>query len=65
MLDGTYKEFAPGTAPPTMEARSPEDQVADAFVFATGEYNWAMQPGLKNLTDHFEEWFSRPAAVLS
>ena len=27
-----------------------------------GEYNWGMQPGLKNLTDHYlEEWFWRPA----
>lgn len=39
---------------------------ADAFVFITGEYNWGMQPGLKNLTDHFlEEWFWRPAAIAS
>jgi NAD(P)H-dependent FMN reductase len=35
-------------------------------VFVTGEYNWGMQPGLKNLTDHFlEEWFWRPAAIAS
>ena len=33
-------------------------------MFVTGEYNWGMQPGLKNLTDHFlEEWFWRPAAI--
>jgi NAD(P)H-dependent FMN reductase len=32
----------------------------------TGEYNWGVQPGLKNLTDHFlEEWFWRPAAIAS
>ena len=32
----------------------------------TGEYNWGVQPGLKNLTDHFlEEWFWRPAAIVS
>lgn len=31
-----------------------------------GEYNWGLQPGLKNLTDHFlEEWFWRPAAIAS
>jgi NAD(P)H-dependent FMN reductase len=41
-------------------------RAADAFVFITGEYNWGMQPGLKNLTDHFlEEWFWRPAAIAS
>jgi NAD(P)H-dependent FMN reductase len=39
---------------------------ADGFVFVTGEYNWGVQPGLKNLTDHFlEEWFWRPAAIAS
>ena len=41
-------------------------RTADGFVFVTGEYNWGMQPGLKNLTDHFlEEWFWRPAAIAS
>ena len=35
-------------------------------MFVTGEYNWGMQPGLKNLTDHYlEEWFWRPAAIAS
>ena len=35
-------------------------------MFVIGEYNWGMQPGLKNLTDHFlEEWFWRPAAIAS
>ena len=39
---------------------------ANGFVFVTGEYNWGVQPGLKNLTDHFlEEWFWRPAAIAS
>jgi len=66
MLDRTYKEFEPGTAPPAMEALATKIKTADAFVFVTGEYNWGMQPGLKNLTDHFlEEWFWRPAAIVS
>jgi NAD(P)H-dependent FMN reductase len=35
-------------------------------VFVTGEYNWGVQPGLKNLTDHFlEEWAKRPVALAS
>ena len=35
-------------------------------MFVVGEYNWGVQPGLKNLTDHFlEEWFWRPAAIAS
>ena len=66
MLDRMYKEYAPGTAPPAMQALAEKIRAADAFVFVTGEYNWGFQPGLKNLTDHFlEEWFWRPAAIAS
>jgi NAD(P)H-dependent FMN reductase len=66
MLDRMYKEYAPGSAPEAMEALARKIRGADAFVFVTGEYNWGMQPGLKNLTDHFlEEWFWRPAALAS
>jgi NAD(P)H-dependent FMN reductase len=66
MLDRMYKEHAPGAAPPVMEDLAEKIRSADAFVFVTGEYNWGMQPGLKNLTDHFlEEWFWRPAAIAS
>jgi NAD(P)H-dependent FMN reductase len=66
MLDRMYKEFPPGSAPPAMEALAAKIKAADAFVFVTGEYNWGLQPGLKNLTDHFlEEWFWRPAAIAS
>ena len=49
-----------------METLAGKIRAADAFVFVTGEYNWGVQPGLKNLTDHFlEEWFWRPAAIAS
>jgi NAD(P)H-dependent FMN reductase len=66
ILDRMYKEYPPGTAPPAMEALAAKIRAADAFVFVTGEYNWGVQPGLKNLTDHFlEEWFWRPAAIVS
>lgn len=66
MLDRMYKEYAPGSAPPALETLAAKIRDADAFVFVTGEYNWGMQPGLKNLTDHFlEEWFWRPAAIAS
>jgi NAD(P)H-dependent FMN reductase len=66
MLDRMYKEYPPGAAPQAMEALVAKIRAADAFVFVTGEYNWGMQPGLKNLTDHFlEEWFWRPAAIAS
>ena len=66
MLDRMYKEHAKGCAPSAMEALARKIRAADAFVFVTGEYNWGMQPGLKNLTDHYlEEWFWRPAAIAS
>jgi NAD(P)H-dependent FMN reductase len=66
MLDRMYKEYAKGEAPVAMEALAAKIRGADAFIFVVGEYNWGMQPGLKNLTDHFlEEWFWRPAAIVS
>ena len=66
MLDRMYKEHAPGSAPPALEALAANIRAADAFVFVAGEYNWGVQPGLKNLTDHFlEEFFWRPAAIAS
>jgi NAD(P)H-dependent FMN reductase len=66
LLDRMFKEYAPGTAPPAMAELAAKIRAADAFIFVAGEYNWGMQPGLKNLTDHFlEEWFWRPAAIVS
>src|SRR5215469_10526433 len=66
MLDRMYKEYPPGSAPAALESLASKIRASDAFVFVTGEYNWGMQPGLKNLTDHFlEEWFWRPAAIAS
>src|SRR5271155_4714066 len=66
MLDRMYKEYPPGGAPEQLQRLAGEIRDADGFVFVTGEYNWGVQPGLKNLTDHFlEEWFWRPAAIAS
>jgi NAD(P)H-dependent FMN reductase len=66
MLDRMYKEHPKGAAPEPLEQLAAKIREADAFVFVTGEYNWGVQPGLKNLTDHFlEEWFWRPAAIAS
>lgn len=66
MLDRMYKEYPKGEAPAAMETLARKIVGADGFLFVTGEYNWGMQPGLKNLTDHFlEEWFWRPAAIAS
>jgi NAD(P)H-dependent FMN reductase len=66
MLDRMYKEYPKGQAPRALEELANKIRDADGFVFVTGEYNWGVQPGLKNLTDHLlEEWFWRPAAVAS
>jgi NAD(P)H-dependent FMN reductase len=66
ILDRMFKEYPKGTAPEALETLAAKIRAADAFVFVTGEYNWGVQPGLKNLTDHFlEEWFWRPAAIAS
>ena len=66
MLDRMYKEYRKGEAPAALEKLAGQVREADGFVFVTGEYNWGVQPGLKNLTDHFlEEWFWRPAAIAS
>src|SRR5258708_10853355 len=66
MLDRMYKEYPKGTAPAALEKLAGQIRDADGFVFITGEYNWGVQPGLKNLTDHFlQEWIWRPAAISS
>ncbi|MCK1621093.1 NAD(P)H-dependent oxidoreductase [Bradyrhizobium sp. 159] len=66
MLDRMYKEWPKGKAPAVLEELAHKIRNANGFVFVTGEYNWGVQPGLKNLTDHFlEEWFWRPAAIVS
>ena len=66
ILDRMYKEYPKGQAPEALETLAGKIKAADAFVFITGEYNWGVQPGLKNLTDHFlEEWYWRPCAIAS
>jgi NAD(P)H-dependent FMN reductase len=66
MLDRMYREYPKGGAPEALEKLAGQIRGADGFLFVTGEYNWGVQPGLKNLTDHFlEEWFWRPAAIVS
>jgi len=66
ILDRMCKEYPKGKAPESLEQLAHKIRNADGFVFITGEYNWGVQPGLKNLTDHFlEEWFWRPAAIVS
>src|ERR1700709_2319010 len=50
MLDRMYKEHPKGEAPAALEKLARQIRDADGFVFITGEYNWGVQPGLKNLT---------------
>jgi NAD(P)H-dependent FMN reductase len=66
ILDRMYKEYPRGGAPEQLGQLASKIRDADGFVFVIGEYNWGIQPGLKNLTDYFlEEWFWRPAAIVS
>ncbi|GHB21126.1 NADPH-dependent FMN reductase [Salinicola rhizosphaerae] len=66
MLDRMAKEYDEGTAPAAMNNLADKIRNADGFVFVVGEYNRGVQPGLKNLTDHFlEEWYWRPAGIVS
>lgn len=66
ILERMYKEYPKGEAPENLEKLATKLKAADGFIFVTGEYNWGVQPGLKNLTDHFlEEWYWRPAAIAS
>src|ERR1700755_694891 len=53
MLDRMYKEYPKGDAPAALEKLAGQIRGADGFVFITGEYNWGIQPGLKNLRDDF------------
>ena len=62
MLDRMYKEYPKGTAPEALEKLAGQIRGADGFVFVTGEYNWGIQPGLKNLTaGRDRELFRRPS----
>src|SRR5262245_15076352 len=51
MLDRMYKEYPKGSAPEALETLAAKIRGADSFIFVAGEYNWGVQPGLKNLTD--------------
>lgn len=65
VLDRMYKEYPKGQAPAHLEDLARLYRRADAFVVVAGEYNQSLQPGLKNLLDHFlEEYFWRPSGVV-
>jgi NAD(P)H-dependent FMN reductase len=66
MLDQRFSDYSEGTAPPAMADLARKISAADGFVFVVGEYNGGIQPGLKNLVDHYlPEFRRRPAAIAS
>ncbi|HKY81486.1 MAG TPA: NADPH-dependent FMN reductase [Sphingobium sp.] len=66
MLDLRFSDYPPGEAPAAMTALAERLTAADAFVFVAGEYNRGVQPGLKNLVDHYlKEFDGRPAGIAS
>ncbi len=66
LLDKMHKEFAPGTAPETMEILSGFYKASDGFLVVTGEYNHSVPPALKNMLDHFQrEYYFKPSAIAS
>ncbi len=65
LLDKMHKEYEPGQAPAQLEELAKLYRSADGFAIVSGEYNHGIQPGLKNLLDHFlEEYFWRPSAIV-
>jgi NAD(P)H-dependent FMN reductase len=65
LLDRMYKEYPRGSAPPVLEELAELYRRVDGFAIVGGEYNNGIQPGLKNLLDHFlEEYFFRPSAIV-
>jgi NAD(P)H-dependent FMN reductase len=65
LLDRMYKEYPKGEAPAVLERLAALYRAVDGFVIVAGEYNHGVQPGLKNLLDHFlEEYFWRPSAIV-
>ena len=64
ILDRMHKEYPPGEAPAPLAEVAGRLRNSDGFVLVAGEYNHGVQPGLKNLMDHFlEEYFHRPSAI--
>ena len=66
ILDRRFSDYPAGEAPAPMAELADRIVAADGFLFVTGEYNGGLQPGLKNLVDHYLTEFAwRPAAIAS
>jgi len=65
LLDRMYKEYPAGEAPGFMERIAKVIRAADGFIIVSGEYNHGIQPGMKNMLDHYlEEWQYRPSGIV-
>lgn len=67
ILSKRYVDYAPGTAPKDLEdLKTLFEKNTDAFIVVSGEYNGTLQPGLKNLLDHFYmEYFHKPSGMVT
>lgn len=66
ILDRRFSDYAAGEAPAAMTELAEKIAAADGYVFVVGEYNGGLQPGLKNLVDHYLPEFAwRPATIAS
>lgn len=67
VLESPQFYYAPGEAPPELEAASARVEAADAFVIVSPEYNHSIPPALSNLLDHFggSKYACKPSALVT
>ncbi len=66
MLDLMYKEYAPGEAPPAMQAIGEQLAAADGYLVVAAEYNHSIPAALKNLLDHYQsEYHYKPSGIVT
>jgi len=64
-LEGRYSDYPEGQAPGRLSEIATLLRASDAVMAVTGEYNHDVQPGLRNLLDHFhKKEFGRKAMGL-
>src|SRR5260221_8317992 len=64
LLEKRYLDYKKGEASEKLERIAESHRNADGFIIVGGEYNFSLQPGLKNLLDYFyQEYFFRPSAL--
>jgi NAD(P)H-dependent FMN reductase len=67
VLEAPQFYYAPGEAPPELEAASAKVEAADAFVLVSPEYNHSIPPALSNLLDHFggSKYACKPSGLVT